>query len=46
MDVLNKGERQCIIADIAIPGDRISVKEKEKSQRYEDLKRELKRIGT
>ena len=41
----NKGERKCIIVDIAVPGDsRTSAKEKEKVEKYQDLKREIKRI--
>ncbi len=43
--VVNKGERKCTIIDIAVPGDsRTSDKEKEKVDKYQDLKREIKRI--
>ena len=43
--VVVKGERKCIIIDVAVPGDsRISDKEKEKVEKYQDLKREVKRI--
>ena len=42
--VVIKGERKCIIIDIAVPGDsRTSDKEKEKVEKYQDLKR-VKRI--
>ena len=43
--VVNKNERSCSIINIAIPGDiRISEKEKEKIERYKELKREIKRM--
>ena len=43
--VVNKNERSCAIIDIAIPGDiRVSEKEKEKIERYQELKREIKRV--
>ena len=43
--IINKLDRTCIIVDIAVPGDsRISHKEKEKVEKYQDLKREIKRI--
>ena len=43
--VVNKNERSCAITDIAIPGEiRISEKEKEKIKRYQELKREIKRM--
>ena len=43
--VVNKNERSCAIIDIAIPGDiRVSEKEKEKIERYQELKREIKRM--
>ena len=43
--VVIKGERKCIIIDIAVPGDsRTSDREKEKVEKYQDLKREIKRI--
>ena len=42
--VVNKGERKCIIINIVVPGDnRASDKEKEKMEKYQDLKREIKR---
>ena len=41
--VVNKNERSCAIIDIAIPGDiRVSEKEKEKIERYQKIKREIK----
>ena len=43
--VLNKNEGSCAIIDIAIPRDiRVSKKEKEKFDRYQELKREIKRM--
>ena len=43
--VVNKNERSCTIIDIATLGDiRVSKKEKEKIERYQKLKREIKRI--
>ena len=43
--VVIKGERKCIIIDIAVPGDsRTSDKEKEQVEKYQDFKREIKRI--
>ena len=43
--VVNKNERSCAIIDIAIPGDmRVSEKEKEKIERYQELKTEIKRM--
>ena len=43
--VVIKGERKCIIIDIAVPCDsRTNDKEKEKVEKYQDLKREIKRI--
>lgn len=43
--VINKGERKCIIFDVAVP-DHIGVsdKEKQKVAKYQDLKREIKKI--
>ena len=42
---VNKNERNCAITDIAIPGDiKVSEKEKEKTERYQELKREIKRM--
>ena len=43
--VVSKNERSCAIIDIAIPGDiRVSEKEKEKIERCQELKREIKRM--
>ena len=43
--VVNKNERSYAIIDIAIPGDvRVSEKEKKKIERYQELKREIKRM--
>ena len=45
--VVNKGERKCIIIiiDITVPGDSsVSDKEKKKPKKYQDLKREIKKI--
>ena len=45
--VLKKNERSCAIIDIAIPGHvRVSKKEKEKIERYQELKREIKECRT
>ena len=42
---VNKNERSCAIIDKAIPGDiRVSEKGKEKIKRYQELKREIKRM--
>ena len=42
---MNTNERSYAIIDIAIPGDiRVSKKENEKIERYQELKRETKRI--
>ena len=42
---VNRNERSCAIIDIAIPGDiRVSRKEKKKIERYQELKREVKRM--
>ena len=42
---VNKNERSCAIIDIAIPGGiRVSENEKEKIERYQELKREIKRM--
>ena len=41
--IMNKSGRTCIIVDIAVPGDsRIRHKEKEKEEKYKDLKRDIK----
>ena len=45
--VLKKNERSCAIIVIAIPGDiRVSKKEKEKIERHQELKREIKECRT
>ena len=41
--VVSKGERKCSIIDIAVPGGS-RTSEKEKEEKYQDLKREIKRI--
>ena len=42
---VNKNERSCAIIDIAIPRDiRVSEKEEEKIERYQKLKKEIKRM--
>ena len=43
--VVLKPEKECLIIDIAVPGDtRIKQKEKEKIEKYQDLKREIARL--
>ena len=43
--VVNKNKKRCAIIDVAIPGDiRVSKKEKENIERYQKLKREIKRM--
>ena len=43
--VVNKNKKSCAIIDVAIPGDiRVSKKEKENIERYQKLKREIKRM--
>ena len=43
--VIDKKEQKAIIIDIAVPADeRVEVKEKEKVEKYQDLKREIKRL--
>ena len=43
--VINKQERSCLIIDIAIPGDvRVHEKDIEKIEKYQELKREIKRL--
>ena len=43
--VVDKKERSCKIIDFAVPGDsRIEEKEKEKIEKYQDLKRKLWKI--
>ena len=45
IDVVNKNEKSCAIIDIAIPGDiRVSKKEQKKIEKYQELKRYIKRI--
>ena len=42
---MNKNERNCAIIDIAIPvGIGVREKKKEKIERYQELKREIKRM--
>ena len=43
--VVDKKRRTCKIIDFAVPGDsRIEEKEKEKIEKYQDLRRELQKI--
>ena len=43
--LVNKNMKSCIIIDVAVPGDcRVYDKESEKIEKYQELKRELKRI--
>ena len=43
--VINKKEQKGIIIDIAVPTDvRVKEKEKEKMEKYQDLKKEIKRL--
>ena len=43
--LVNKKAKSCVIIDVAIPGDcRIREKEIEKTEKYQNLKRELKRL--
>ena len=43
--VVNKEDKSCMVIDIACPGDiRVAEKENEKVQRYDDLKREIKKL--
>ena len=43
--VVNKNKKSCAIIDIAIPRDiRVSEKEREKIERYQELKGEIKRM--
>ena len=45
--VVLKKKKECKIIDIAVPGDsRIGEKELEKMEKYDDLKREIKRMWT
>ena len=44
---MNKNERICTIIDITIPGDkRVSEKENENNERYQEVKKEIKKYGT
>ena len=43
--VLNKKEKKCLIVVVVVPGDcRINEKEKEKIDKYQDLRREVSRL--
>ena len=43
--ILKKKERRAIIVDIAVPGDpRVLYKERDKIEKYQDLKRELRKL--
>ena len=43
--VVHKNETRCAIIDIAVPGDiRVIKKEKEKVERYQELKREIRKM--
>ncbi len=43
--VVLKKEKECKIIDIAIPGDcRIGIKETEKVEKYDELKREIRKV--
>ena len=43
--IIHKRERRCQIVDIAVPGDkRVELKEREKIEKYTELKREIKKI--
>ena len=45
MVIINTSDRRCIIVDIAVPRhSRISHKELEKVEKYQNLKREIKRM--
>ena len=45
MVVVDKKKRSCKITDFAVPGDsRIEEKEKDKIEKYQDLRRELQKI--
>ena len=45
MVIVNKMEKKAIIIDVAIPGDkRIIENEKEKTKKYQNLKREILRL--
>ena len=42
--LVDKKTKSCVIIDVAIPGDRIRDKAIEKIEKYQNLKRELKRL--
>ena len=43
--VLHKKVKKCLIVDVAVPGDcRINEKEKEKIDKYQDLRREVSKL--
>lgn len=43
--IVKKKEKECVIIDIAVPGDvRTMVKEDEKIEKYQDLRREVSRL--
>ena len=43
--IINKVEKSAIIIDVAIPGDkRIDEKEKEKIEKFQNIKREIQRL--
>ena len=43
--VVNKKDRKCYIIDVAVPGDvRISEKETENIEKYDELKKEVERL--
>ena len=44
MVVVDKKRRICKIIDVEFPEDRIAEKEKEKVEKYQDLRRELQKI--
>ena len=44
MVVVDKKRRICKIIDVAFPEDRIAEKEKEKVEKYQDLRRGLQKI--
>ena len=45
MVVIDKMTRECLLIDVACPFDtRVGTEEKEKLEKYQDLKREMKRI--
>ena len=42
--LLEKEEKKCLIIDIAIPDNNVGLKKKDKIQKYNDLKREIKEL--